>query len=307
MDALRQHFKPEFLNRIDEVIFFHALGRDDIRRIIDIQLRALLQAAGGPEDPAASSPTRRETCSSKRATIRSTARGRSSARSSGGCSTRWRWASCRATSGKATSSASTPTRARSCCGETRLSVRGAAATAVDASEPDAVADPTHVDCRAAPAAAARPSDFARLVWRRPCSCSLARVRRWSCRAARRARRSPTREFKSLVAQGRVTEVVDQQPTRSAASIRTAEQRRERRVHDDPRRGSEARRAARRPEGQVLRAKSQSRWLTELLSWVLPLLVLIVGSGRSSSGGWAAPRAASCRSRAAAPRSTPKTT
>jgi len=42
-DALRQHFKPEFLNRVDEVIFFHALGRDDIRRIIDIQLGALLK------------------------------------------------------------------------------------------------------------------------------------------------------------------------------------------------------------------------------------------------------------------------
>jgi len=42
-DALRQHFKPEFLNRVDEIIFFHALGRDDIRRIIDIQLHALLR------------------------------------------------------------------------------------------------------------------------------------------------------------------------------------------------------------------------------------------------------------------------
>jgi ATP-dependent Clp protease ATP-binding subunit ClpB len=40
-DALRQHFKPEFLNRIDEIIFFHALSRQDIRRIIDIQLGAL--------------------------------------------------------------------------------------------------------------------------------------------------------------------------------------------------------------------------------------------------------------------------
>jgi ATP-dependent Clp protease ATP-binding subunit ClpB len=43
LDALRQHFKPEFLNRIDDVIFFHALGRADIRQIIDIQLRALLR------------------------------------------------------------------------------------------------------------------------------------------------------------------------------------------------------------------------------------------------------------------------
>jgi ATP-dependent Clp protease ATP-binding subunit ClpB len=43
LDALRQHFKPEFLNRIDDVIFFHALDRDDIRQIIDIQVRALVR------------------------------------------------------------------------------------------------------------------------------------------------------------------------------------------------------------------------------------------------------------------------
>jgi ATP-dependent Clp protease ATP-binding subunit ClpB len=43
MDALRAHFKPEFLNRIDEVIFFHALSRKELRRIIDIQLAALVK------------------------------------------------------------------------------------------------------------------------------------------------------------------------------------------------------------------------------------------------------------------------
>jgi len=43
LDALREHFKPEFLNRIDEVIFFHALSRADIRKVIDIQLGALLK------------------------------------------------------------------------------------------------------------------------------------------------------------------------------------------------------------------------------------------------------------------------
>jgi ATP-dependent Clp protease ATP-binding subunit ClpB len=42
-EALRQHFKPEFLNRIDDVIFFHALSRDDIRRIIEIQLAGLMR------------------------------------------------------------------------------------------------------------------------------------------------------------------------------------------------------------------------------------------------------------------------
>jgi ATP-dependent Clp protease ATP-binding subunit ClpB len=41
MDALREHFRPEFLNRIDEIIFFHALGREHIKRIIDIQIAGL--------------------------------------------------------------------------------------------------------------------------------------------------------------------------------------------------------------------------------------------------------------------------
>jgi len=41
MEALREHFRPEFLNRIDDIIFFHALGRGHMKRIIDIQLRGL--------------------------------------------------------------------------------------------------------------------------------------------------------------------------------------------------------------------------------------------------------------------------
>jgi ATP-dependent Clp protease ATP-binding subunit ClpB len=43
MDALREHFRPEFLNRIDEVIFFHPLGREHMKRIIDIQLTGLVK------------------------------------------------------------------------------------------------------------------------------------------------------------------------------------------------------------------------------------------------------------------------
>ena len=38
-DALCQTFKPEFLNRIDDVVVFHALGLPDIEKIVDIQLR----------------------------------------------------------------------------------------------------------------------------------------------------------------------------------------------------------------------------------------------------------------------------
>ncbi|HCC59032.1 MAG TPA: ATP-dependent chaperone ClpB [Solibacterales bacterium] len=38
MEALRQTFRPEFLNRVDEVIVFNPLTRDDLTRIIEIQL-----------------------------------------------------------------------------------------------------------------------------------------------------------------------------------------------------------------------------------------------------------------------------
>ena len=42
-EALREHFRPEFLNRIDEIIFFHALGREHLKKIIDIQLAGLVK------------------------------------------------------------------------------------------------------------------------------------------------------------------------------------------------------------------------------------------------------------------------
>ena len=41
MAEVRATFRPEFLNRVDEIIVFSSLGRDDIARIVDIQLRAL--------------------------------------------------------------------------------------------------------------------------------------------------------------------------------------------------------------------------------------------------------------------------
>ncbi len=41
MDALRHHFLPEFINRIDEVIVFHPLGRKEIRQIVDLQIARL--------------------------------------------------------------------------------------------------------------------------------------------------------------------------------------------------------------------------------------------------------------------------
>ncbi len=39
--ALREAFKPEFLNRIDEIVIFNSLGREQIKQIVEIQLRRL--------------------------------------------------------------------------------------------------------------------------------------------------------------------------------------------------------------------------------------------------------------------------
>ncbi len=41
LDALRATFRPEFLNRIDEVIVFHSLSKEHIAQIVDIQLAAV--------------------------------------------------------------------------------------------------------------------------------------------------------------------------------------------------------------------------------------------------------------------------
>src|ERR1051325_1998208 len=40
-EALKEHFKPEFLNRIDDIITFNSLGKQEIAKIIDIQLEQL--------------------------------------------------------------------------------------------------------------------------------------------------------------------------------------------------------------------------------------------------------------------------
>jgi ATP-dependent Clp protease ATP-binding subunit ClpB len=41
MEAVRLHFRPEFINRIDEIVVFHSLDREHLRSIIDIQLSRL--------------------------------------------------------------------------------------------------------------------------------------------------------------------------------------------------------------------------------------------------------------------------
>lgn len=41
LDVLRQQFRPEFLNRVDEIVVFHSLTRNDLKQIVDIQLGRL--------------------------------------------------------------------------------------------------------------------------------------------------------------------------------------------------------------------------------------------------------------------------
>jgi ATP-dependent Clp protease ATP-binding subunit ClpB len=39
----QEHFRPEFLNRLDEVLIFHRLSREDLRGIVDVQLERVRQ------------------------------------------------------------------------------------------------------------------------------------------------------------------------------------------------------------------------------------------------------------------------
>ncbi|HWO58836.1 MAG TPA: ATP-dependent chaperone ClpB [Umezawaea sp.] len=43
MSVVRKHFKPEFLNRLDDVVVFHALATEELTSIVDIQVRKLAQ------------------------------------------------------------------------------------------------------------------------------------------------------------------------------------------------------------------------------------------------------------------------
>ncbi len=42
MESVRDHFKPEFLNRVDEILVFHRLTRADLAKIVEIQLQGLI-------------------------------------------------------------------------------------------------------------------------------------------------------------------------------------------------------------------------------------------------------------------------
>ncbi|SAK95295.1 ATPase [Caballeronia catudaia] len=49
MDVLKVHFRPEFLNRIDEIIVFHGLSRENIRSIVQIQIERVTRTAAAQD------------------------------------------------------------------------------------------------------------------------------------------------------------------------------------------------------------------------------------------------------------------
>ena len=46
MTAVRKHFRPEFLNRVDDIILFHALNRAELRKIVGIQIQRIHRLLG---------------------------------------------------------------------------------------------------------------------------------------------------------------------------------------------------------------------------------------------------------------------
>ncbi len=50
MEAVRAAFRPEFLNRLDEILLFRRLSRDDMKGIVDDPARAAEETAGRPQD-----------------------------------------------------------------------------------------------------------------------------------------------------------------------------------------------------------------------------------------------------------------
>ena len=49
MGELRRHFRPEFLNRVDDTILFHSLDESHLGRIVDIQLDQVIRRVAGQQ------------------------------------------------------------------------------------------------------------------------------------------------------------------------------------------------------------------------------------------------------------------
>ena len=75
LEELRKHFRPEFLNRVDDTIVFHALTEADLTKIVEIQLGHCGRDSRRRRSPSCSR-TRPRSTSWKWATILHMGRGR---------------------------------------------------------------------------------------------------------------------------------------------------------------------------------------------------------------------------------------
>jgi ATP-dependent Clp protease ATP-binding subunit ClpB len=60
LEEVRQTFRPEFLNRVDEIIVFHPLGKEEIAGIVDIQVRLLQERVADRNLTVTMTPAARE-------------------------------------------------------------------------------------------------------------------------------------------------------------------------------------------------------------------------------------------------------
>ena len=114
MEELKKSFRPEFLNRIDEVIVFHSLTQEDVKNIVDLMMKRVARAAEGQGRRDRADRRRQGRCWPRRATTRRSAPGRCGGRSSGWSRTRCPRSSCGRSSAPARRSSSTRATARSC-------------------------------------------------------------------------------------------------------------------------------------------------------------------------------------------------
>ena len=110
-EALKQHFQPEFLNRVDDVIVFHELSQDEVTDIVDLMLQRPVPSSRHRAS-ASSSPKRPSTWSSRRATTRRWVPGRCAVHCGASWKTLYRRRSCRGSSVPVTLSSSTSTMRR---------------------------------------------------------------------------------------------------------------------------------------------------------------------------------------------------
>ena len=74
LEELRQHLRPEFLNRIDEVIVFRPLGLDEIKQVVDIQAAHLRKRLAEKRITPRAHATAPRRCSPGRASTRCSGR-----------------------------------------------------------------------------------------------------------------------------------------------------------------------------------------------------------------------------------------